>query len=83
MKIVNIHEAKSTLSRLLVEVGHGETVVIARAGRPVARIIPFEPLPPPQRSGFGVLAGAITVPDDFDDFLANEIARDFEGDPCG
>lgn len=82
MKIVNIHEAKSTLSKLLVDVDHGETVVIARAGRPVARIVPYEQSPAPRRAGFGALAGVLVVPDDFDDFLTDEIARDFEGNPC-
>lgn len=83
MKIVNIHQAKSTLSRLLVDVDHGETVVIARAGRPVARLVPYEQAAAPRRAGFGALAGAIVVPDDFDDLFADEIAKDFEGDPCG
>lgn len=81
MKIVDVHTAKSMLSKLLVDIVHGETVVIVRAGRPVARIVPYKRSLAPRHVGFGALAGAIVVPDDFDDVLDDEIVRDFGGDP--
>ncbi|MGZ8216057.1 type II toxin-antitoxin system Phd/YefM family antitoxin [Methylomagnum sp.] len=65
MQIVNVHEAKTHLSRLLEQVESGEDVVIARAGRPVIRLIPYRPpeckIAPP-----GGMAGEIWMADDFD-----------------
>jgi prevent-host-death family protein len=61
---VNIHEAKTQLSRLLSKVAEGEDVVIARSGEPIARIVPIE-----KRKGRRVLgqdAGRIWIADDFD-----------------
>jgi prevent-host-death family protein len=65
MKIVNIHEAKTHLSRLLDAVADGETFVIAKAGRPLAKVVPLgsSDSDTPQRLGF--LAGQVTVPADF------------------
>ncbi len=59
--IVNIHDAKTNLSRLLARAEAGEEVVIARAGRPVARLVPVGP--PPQRRP-GLWAGRMQVDDD-------------------
>lgn len=67
MKIVNTHEAKTQLSRLLEEVASGEEVVIANAGRPVARLVPIGP---PARRKPGIAQGKLTeaffepLPDD-------------------
>jgi len=73
--VVNVHEAKTHLSRLLARVEAGEEVVIARAGKPVARLVPIEQLAP-RRSG--LLAGKIWYADDWDsDEVNDEIARDF------
>ncbi len=74
--IVNMHEAKSTLSSLVERVLAGEEVVIARAGRPVARLVPFAPDRQPRRPG--ALAGRIVIAPDFDETPADVIA-DFEG----
>ena len=74
--MVNMHEAKSTLSRLVERVLAGEEVIIARAGRPVARLVPFALERQPRRSG--ALAGRITIASDFDDTPA-EVIADFEG----
>jgi len=65
MKIVNIHEAKTHLSRLIDAVADGESFVIAKAGRPLAKVVPFgaPDSDTPQRLGF--LAGQLTVPGDF------------------
>lgn len=72
---VNVHEAKTQLSRLLEAVASGETVTIACAGRPVARLVRYEADGREKRLGF--LAGHGTVPDDFDDFETDSIAALF------
>lgn len=75
---VNIHEAKTHLSRLVERVEAGEEVVIARAGRPVARLVPIERRTRPRV--LGSLRGQIWVAPDWDSPAVNaEIARDFEG----
>ncbi len=79
MRTVNIHAAKTHLSRLLDDVANGEEVIIARAGRPVARLVPLQQEATPGRRRLGVLAGKLKVPDDFDAPLPEEILRDFEG----
>ena len=68
---VNIHEAKTHLSRLLERVAMGEEVVIAKAGKPVARLVPIDTLP--KRRQLGIAKGDFTVPEDFNDPLPKEI----------
>lgn len=70
----NVHEAKTHLSRLLQRVEAGEEVVIARAGKPVARLVPLEPA---REREFGVDAGLFTVPDDFDEPLPDDVLQRF------
>lgn len=77
VKTVNIHEAKTHLSRLLDEVSHGEEVMIARAGRPIARLVPMTPIRPARTPGF--LRGSIRISDDFDAPLPDDLRRSFEG----
>lgn len=77
--MVNIHEAKTHLSRIVEEVATGREVVIAKAGKPIARIVPLEGAKPKHR--FGLLAGRIWVADDFDAPLPNDVLRDFGIDP--
>ena len=77
MTTVNIHEAKTQLSRLLVRVEQGETVTIAKAGKPVARLTGIET--PTERKRLGFLAGQAQIPDDFDILGADQIADEFEG----
>jgi prevent-host-death family protein len=72
---VNVHEAKTSLSRLLERAEAGEEIVIARAGKPVARLIPYAPERPTRT--FGALKGQIRILPGFDELDA-EIARDFE-----
>ena len=62
---VNIHEAKTHLSRLLERVAMGEEVVIAKAGSPVAKLVPVKKTP--KKRVFGSAKGDFTVPDDFND----------------
>jgi prevent-host-death family protein len=78
MKIVNVHEAKTHLSRLLEEVAAGQEVVIARAGRPVARLTALQPTRPPRQ--LGALAGLYTVPEDWDAPLPADVIARFGGD---
>jgi len=75
MKIVNVHEAKTQLSRLLEGVEAGEDIIIARAGKPVARLVP---VPEGARTP-GRLKGKVTISDDFDAPLPADIAGPFGG----
>jgi len=74
MRQVNVHEAKTGLSRLLEEVEAGERVVIARAGKPVAVLVPFKAAV--KRRKFGLYAGQIKIHDGFDE-LPDDIAEAF------
>ena len=79
MQTVNIHEAKTHLSRLLALVALGEEFVIAKAGKPVARVVPFDSeFRKVRRIGF--MTGEARIPDDFDTMAADEIERLFYGD---
>jgi prevent-host-death family protein len=73
VKVVNVHEAKTHLSRLLEGVAKGEPFVIAKAGKPVARVVPLDSPVPETRRRLGFLSGHIRVPDDFDRMGAGEI----------
>ena len=75
---VNIHEAKTHLSKLLQRVMCGEEVVIAKAGTPVAKLVRIEPPLGPRVPGRD--AGLIWISDDFDDPLPPEIQKYFEGE---
>ncbi|MGD0215213.1 MAG: type II toxin-antitoxin system Phd/YefM family antitoxin [Terriglobales bacterium] len=68
---VNIHEAKTHLSRLLARVALGEEVIIAKAGTPVARLVAVEPTR--RKFKLGSAKGEFVVPDDFNDPLPKEI----------
>jgi prevent-host-death family protein len=76
MRMVNIHEAKTHLSRLVEEASGGKEVVIAKAGKPVARLVPARKVHP--RRKLGALAGKFTVPLDFDAPLSDEVVTEFE-----
>lgn len=73
MKKVNIHEAKTQLSKLIAS---GEEVVIARNGEPVARLVPIRP--PISRREPGSAAGSFTIPAEFFEPLPEEILNGFE-----
>ncbi len=74
MRQVNIHEAKTHLSRLVEEAAKGEPFVIARAGKPLVKVVGLEVPPPGAERRVGFLEGEFEVPDDFDDMGAQEIA---------
>ena len=78
MKKVNIYEAKTRLSQLVEEVASGHDVVIARAGRPVARLTRLSGTGRKRR--LGVLDGRFRIPDDFTRPLPDDVLRSFEGD---
>lgn len=77
MQTVNIHEAKTHLSRLLEQVAGGEEVVIAKAGKAIARLVPLEAAP--KKRQLGLLKGKLNVPDDFDAPMTDEELSLFEG----
>lgn len=74
---VNIHEAKTHLSRLLRRVTSGEEIVISRAGKPVARLVAVAEPPRPRELGRD--RGKIWIADDFDAPLPDDVLADFEG----
>ena len=72
---VNVHEAKTHFSKLLARVEKGEEVIVARAGTPVARLVPIQPAKGPRKPG--TAKGMFTMHDNFDDPLPPEIAKAF------
>jgi prevent-host-death family protein len=79
MLAVNIHDAKTHLSRLFEDAAHGKPFIIAKAGKPMVKVIPFsaEEQGPERRLGF--MSGEISVPDDFDRMDSSLISALFEG----
>lgn len=76
MATVNVHEAKTHLSKLLAKVERGETIVLARSGRPVAKLVPF--VAAARRPG--LLKGKIRIGKDFDAELPEDLVRGFRGE---
>ena len=81
MKSVNIHEAKTNLSRLVAEAAKGEAFVIAKAGKRLVKVVPLDAPAPNQTRRLGFMAGRIKAPDDFDRMGEEEIARLFGAEP--
>jgi len=77
MTTVNIHEAKTHLSRLVDEVAAGAEIIIAKAGKPMARLAPIAA--PVRKKRLGLLKGKFKVPDDFNAPLEDETLAAFEG----
>jgi prevent-host-death family protein len=75
----NVHEAKTQLSKLLLRVEQGEEIVIARAGRPVARLVPERPQPPRRRPEPGSAKGQFVIHEAFYDDLPDDLLDLFEG----
>ena len=78
MQTFNLHAAKTHLSRLVDQACAGEEIVIARAGKPVARLVPLAPQRP--RRTLGLLRGQLRIPDDFDAPLPDDMLAAFESD---
>ena len=81
MSRVNVHEAKTRFSQLLRRVAAGEEITIANRGVPVARLLPLAAEGPTRKLGF--CRGQITIPDDFDAPLPDDILDAFEGKARG
>ncbi len=76
MKTVNVHEAKTHLSRLLARVAAGEEIVISRAGKPIARLVPIAGAR--ETRALGTERGRIVIADDFDAPLPDDVLSAFE-----
>ena len=76
MRLVNIYEAKTHLSRLLEEVAAGQEIVIARAGKPLAKLVAYEEDASPRKPGYW--RGKVHIADDFDE-LPESIEEAFRG----
>jgi len=79
MKTVNIHEAKTHLSRLISEAAKGNVFIIAKAGKPLVKVLPLSESDLSGVEKLGFMSGEISVPDDFDTLAAAELAQLFEG----
>jgi prevent-host-death family protein len=77
VEMVNIHDAKTHLSKLLQRVIAGEEILIAKSGKPIAKIIPFEQHPEPRTPGSA--EGKIWIAPDFNDPLPDDLLNAFEG----
>lgn len=80
MQTFNIHDAKTQLSRLVEMAARGEPFIIAKAGRPMVKVTAVDAPVGPQMKRMGFLAGQISVPDDFDSMMADEIEALFDGE---
>ena len=83
MKTVNIHQAKTQLSKLIEEASKGESFIIAKAGKPVVRVTALSAPTGAQVRRLGFMAGQISVPDDFDRMGQEEIERMFGQETLG
>lgn len=75
MTVINVHAAKTNLSRLLDDVAAGDEVIIAKHGKPIARLVSLAPKL--ARRQLGTLDGQGRIPDNFDDPLPDEVMREF------
>ena len=79
MKITNISEAKASLSKLVEKALQGEEVIVAKAGKPVAKLIPFERDTTPRDLSQGIWQGQVWIADDFDE-LPPDLVQAFTGE---
>ena len=77
MQIINIHEAKTQFSKLIEAVTQGEEIVIAKAGKPAAKLVPIQAKTPVRRPG--ALKGKMRIAADFDAPLPDDVLASFEG----
>jgi prevent-host-death family protein len=76
--IINIHDAKTHLSRIVEEVAAGKEVIIAKAGKPMAKLVPLDAKPTAKT--LGLLKGKVRIPADFNEPLPDSVLRSFEAD---
>lgn len=79
MQTVNIHEAKTNLSRLVDQAAKGEPFVIAKAGKPLVKVVPLSPPGIKRKRRLDFMSGQIAVPDDFDRMELAAIEKPFDG----
>jgi len=77
VRTVNIHEAKTHLSRLVEQAAGGEPFVIAKAGKPMVKVVAVDAPEPVKQRRFGFLAGQVSVPEDFNTMFQEEILEMF------
>lgn len=80
MDVVNIHQAKTHLSRLVEKAAKGESFIIAKAGKAMVKVVPVDAPEQRQKRRIGFMKGRMSIPDDFDTMGAEEITRMFEGE---
>jgi prevent-host-death family protein len=80
MRTINIHEAKTQLSRLVEQAAKGAPFVIAKAGKPLVKVMALDAPESGQRQRLGFMAGQIDAPEDFDQMGRSEIERLFGGE---
>jgi prevent-host-death family protein len=80
IRTVNIHEAKTQLSKLVDQASKGEPFIIAKAGKPLVKVIPVDAPVPKKVQRLGFMSGQISIPDDFDAMGSAEIGQIFEGE---
>ncbi|MGZ8135832.1 MAG: type II toxin-antitoxin system Phd/YefM family antitoxin [Methylococcaceae bacterium] len=79
MRTINIHEAKTHLSKLIELAAEGESFIIAKAGRPLVKVVPLNQSERTKAKRLGFMQGEFQVPDDFDQMASNEIDQLFNG----
>ena len=77
MRMVNIHEAKTNLSRLVEQAAKGEPFIIAKAGKPLVKVVAVEAPADAEMRRIGFMIGEIDIPDDFDEMGRSEIEQLF------
>lgn len=80
MQTFNIHDAKTQLSKLVEMAAKGESFIIAKAGKPMVKVIALDAPEPSEVKRFGFMSGQVKVPDDFNTMGTREIQSLFEGD---
>lgn len=80
MQTINIHEAKTQLSKLVEQAAQGESFIIAKAGKPLVRVTALDAPTGEQKRRLGFMAGQIAVPEDFDRMGSDEIEQLFGTD---
>jgi prevent-host-death family protein len=79
MRTVNMHEAKTHLSRLVDRAAQGEPFIIAKSGKPLVKVVPLDAPEKREVKRIGFLEGQANIPDDFDTMFAEEIEEMFYG----
>jgi len=83
MQTVNIHEARTHLSRLVAQAAQGEPFIIARSGKPLVKVVALDAPAQPHARRLGFMTGEIAAPDDFDHMGSDGIERLFAGQGSG